>query len=420
MTICAAARRPLQGQKTAVSITPIALEADSRTLKIARSLARFGYRSLVIEGIASRNVAQFEMPVWSLAKPAEAPATGIASVRRRLRNGTGIVVADAAIAVAYRARHYWNFGIKVARHLPPADLYYLHGFHHAPAVAMAARLHAATYIYDAHDFYPDMQADAEITAFERRWLNPFLEHVERRCCDRAGAVVTVSDGVAELMARRFCCRPFVLRNAHDGRTDGRPERDVRMAAGVSPDDRLIVLVGNDKPGQATRHAIDALVGLSDQIHLAFVGAGYESHRQRVIELGLETRIHFVGRVLPDIVVPFIATADAAAILYYPHTGDYRYALPNKFFQAIAAGLPLFYSAELEEVQRICRAYGYGIEIDPRDQASLRRAFGRLADEAALFAEQRDAARRAGLAVNWAAEEQRLGEILTMLDRSRRE
>src|SRR6476620_6347081 len=38
------------GSKVVVSLTPLALRRDSRTLKQASSVARFGYHSLVVEG----------------------------------------------------------------------------------------------------------------------------------------------------------------------------------------------------------------------------------------------------------------------------------------------------------------------------------------------------------------------------------
>jgi len=39
----------------AVSVTPIALEADSRAYRIACTLADSGFRSIVVEGRPSRN-----------------------------------------------------------------------------------------------------------------------------------------------------------------------------------------------------------------------------------------------------------------------------------------------------------------------------------------------------------------------------
>ncbi|MDQ7779190.1 MAG: hypothetical protein RDV41_05720, partial [Planctomycetota bacterium] len=40
--------------QTIVSLTPLSVESDSRTFKQAASAARFGYRSIVVEGEPSR------------------------------------------------------------------------------------------------------------------------------------------------------------------------------------------------------------------------------------------------------------------------------------------------------------------------------------------------------------------------------
>ena len=56
---------------TAVSVTPIALEADSRAFRIACTLAEAGFRSIVVEGrSSSRRFWDDTVEVVSLAGPA--------------------------------------------------------------------------------------------------------------------------------------------------------------------------------------------------------------------------------------------------------------------------------------------------------------------------------------------------------------
>ena len=141
----------------AVSLTPLALEADSRTFRIAQALAELGYRSIVIEGKASaRRFWDDAIEVRSL-DPQPAPACAVSpgggsnrgGVVTALREGRGGVPGEALLYAGFRG-HYWlRFGHKARRLLPPAALYYLHSFEFYDAVAPLSARCGARVIYDA-------------------------------------------------------------------------------------------------------------------------------------------------------------------------------------------------------------------------------------------------------------------------------
>src|SRR5438046_2574020 len=51
------------GRATVVSLTPVSLSGDSRTLKAAMAYVRFGFESVVIEGIASTQSFAAALPI---------------------------------------------------------------------------------------------------------------------------------------------------------------------------------------------------------------------------------------------------------------------------------------------------------------------------------------------------------------------
>ncbi len=75
---------------------------------------------------------------------------------------------------------------------------------------------------------------------------------------------------------------------------------------------------------------------------------------------------------PDEVVPFIRTADLGLVLYEDYSANYRAALPNGFFQVVAAGLPVVRAA-LPEIERTIGDRAIGIRLDRLDAATLARA-----------------------------------------------
>ena len=68
-----------QSLPTVVTITPTAVERDSRTFKQAASVARFGYSSLVVEGQASdlgQTILPFTLRGVGIPTPGFLPAGG--------------------------------------------------------------------------------------------------------------------------------------------------------------------------------------------------------------------------------------------------------------------------------------------------------------------------------------------------------
>jgi glycosyltransferase involved in cell wall biosynthesis len=463
-----------------VSLTPLALSADSRTLKQATSVHRFGFQSIVVEGKPSL-FAQGAMPfelitvgarvaeaaqteanekksgstvspvgaardvqslsilrhssfgqfvlripgsrrvaravqrslyqaIVSLGSADQAPERPSArqivlavpyatlllakEIVRRLR-ATGIVrsvVIDPLAFTRYLAEYLNQYVFQVLSVAPRADIYYLHAFYQFPAVFILCLRHRAKMIYDAHDFYSQLEDDASYSSYWKNWIMPFYRAVEWACVRFADDVVTVNEGIAALMRERFGCEPLILRNVHDLRLDREPARTIRETIGLPPEAFLVVSIGNWKMGMAMQEMFDALAGLPRHVHLAFLGGGYPPLDDSIAAHGLEGRIHVLKPVLPQEVVPFIASADASVVLYYDKSIDYQYALPNRFFQSIAAELPLVYP-NLSEIRRLADRYGLGIMVDTRNSTEIKSALQEL-----IEADDRRTAMRRNLAV----------------------
>ena len=413
---------------TVVSVTRLGLQRDKRTYQNAASLSRFGYRSTVVEGepspldrdqlpfglITIEGAEQLREPDGADHEAAEATTdgepAGTPSLGKRLRGA------------ALRANGWWRNPLLLWRlhrrdneltlaSLPPADLYYLTFFWQFPAVWKACRRAGAGFIYDANDAYWLWPGYRWYPRLFRLWLRA----VERRCVRRATAFVTVSEGVAELLERRYGRRPDVVRNLHDVRVDEDSDLDVRKASGLGDDDFLVVVVGNEKPSDAVAESLQALARLPDRVHMALLGAGYEKHDPLVRELGLERRVHMLAPVPPTEVTSAIRSADAGLINTRARE-VHMHALPTRLFSTIAAGLPVLYPP-LPEVRALAEAHGLGLPIDAEDPDAIADAVRRLSKDPELAAEKRANVERAREELNWEHEERLLARIVEQALRS---
>jgi glycosyltransferase involved in cell wall biosynthesis len=417
-----------------VSVTPHAVERDSRTFKQAATIARLGYESVVVEAEPSA-LDRAELP-FSLITVREAVAHGAAGdpdaaaapmeqpeerrgvsawigenlpepVGRPLRGLIDLAhrLIEPAMELAGNLR--WN--MRTLRSLPEAQLYILHAYNQFPAVYLKSRRVRSPYIYDAHDSYWEDQPGRD-GLYRNRLSRGVFMRMERFCARHAAGVMTVSDGVAGLLEPRFGLRPLVLRNAGDLRLDRAAPSDVRTAAGLDPDDFLLVMTGNAKPGDTIDEALRALRMLPGRVHLALVGSGHERFEAAANERGVGHRIHGIPAVPPNEVASFISTADAAPILYQAWTVNFQHALPNRFFHAIAAGLPLLYPP-LAEIVALAERYELGLPIEPTEPESVAGAVQSLLDDPDLTRRLKENVERARDQLSWEREEQVLSDLV---------
>ena len=391
--------------RTVCVVTPVPLDRDSRTLKQVETLRRCGADVVTIAAGAA--VSEDAMPgqdtqnhrarpglisrVWSWARTTKAPTLVVAP----------FFLVWLCIFAFQSLRTSWR--------LPKASLFVLHGVTTYPAFALSAR--KAPFIYDIHDFYCGVEPDSEIGTLEKVFLRPFLRAIERRCIAHAVETVTVSEGLATLIENRYDVRPIVLRNVHDARLDGEPDEDIRHRLGLGEDAFLIVAIGNYKPGQRFEAFLEALSRSTNDVHLALIGRGYEALQSSVSAAGLSERVHILGALPPRLIVPSVRSADMAALPYYDRSENYRFSLPNGFFQSVGAGLPLIYP-NLPEMKALAGHFDMGIMVDWSSAEEITAAIGAFRDDPEFAARLRRNAAQASQDLSWAHEELRWLEILS--------
>jgi hypothetical protein len=415
-------RRRGAAVKTVVSVTPLAVERDSRTFKVAASMARFGYRSIVVEAEPStslRDGVPFELisvggrrvargsSVVSDSDGATLGSRLAARVPKPVRRVAGPRLRALLPLAAYPFRCY-----AIAAALPSADLYYLHSQYPFPSVWWRARSGRRPFVYDAHDLYWTLRTDGRpMTFFDRVtwWVWDGIEQLSAR---RADACVTVGEGVARHAQDRFGRTFAVVRNLHDARLDTPGAPGIRTRLGLGAEEVVIAVAGNFKRGMAVGPLLCALAGLPERVHVAFVGANYEEWVTAAGELGVAERVHVMRPVPPTEVVPLLSEADLAAVPYFPSSISVRHALPNGFFLAVAAGIPVLYPSQLDDLRELAERYDVGWEIDPESDASIRSVVQGILDAPDELSRRRAGVRDVRDELSWGTDEKELARVIS--------
>jgi hypothetical protein len=101
------------------------------------------------------------------------------------------------------------------------------------------------------------------------------------------------------------------------------------------------------------------------------------------------------------------------VIYYAESVDYKYCLPNGFFQPISAQLPLLYP-ELPEIKSIADRYRIGVPIDPQVPASIIRGVTTLLSDPALRMTLRHNLQLTQHDLSWTHEEALLRDLFARL------
>lgn len=319
------------------------------------------------------------------------------------------VVGDVWMRVYQTARlvWFWLGAVRLLRRWRP-DVVHANDGNTLPAAVLVRLLTGARVVYDAHELWTRRNVRSD------RWLAPAVEAVLERVGVAASAgVITVSPSIATWMTRRFRLRtrPTLVRNvpARGGHPLPDPAHGrLRELAGLSPDDAVVAYCGGLTTGRGLEETVDALTALPPRVHLVMLGygeAGYVAGLlARAEDEGVRDRVHVVGPVPGPQVPAALADADVSVVYVRPVCLSYRFALPNKLFESMHAGLPVV-AADLPDMAAVVREHGIGTVFD--SPAELPGAIEAVLADPAPY---RAAAHAAAQTVDWEHEATRLLEL----------
>lgn len=341
-----------------VCISP--LQHDSRVLRHAALLAQAGYEVRIF--------AQAPLPAAPPTPVTTLPGPGSDT---RVRLGMVLRQAPASLLPISADALYWGSATKLAarrdllRFKP--DLVIANDWRALPVAHAAKRACKARIIYDSHEFASEEFADS------RRWRLLARQHVvriEERYIREADAVVTVSDGIADALAARYgMARPTVIANM-----------PARQETPFRPTGDLVTVLyhGVVVPRRGLEALIESVALWPASFRLVIRGpaqGGFDQYL-RALGSGLGERLSFEPAVPPEQVVAAAAQADIGIFLLSNSTTHARFAMPNKIFEYIQAGLMVI-SSDLPEIRKVVEAAGCGLLLHDGTPKAIAESLARL-------------------------------------------
>ena len=224
--------------------------------------------------------------------------------------------------------------------------------------------------FDAHEYSPG--------EYEDQWLwrllfQRYVDDLCRRHLPRCAAMSTVCAGIADAYASHYGVQPFVVHNA--------PMHQVLPVSPVADDRIRLIHHGVASRVRRLEGMIDMMKSLDERFTLDLMLVDAEprylaSLRQLAAH---DTRIRFLPPVpMPDI-CKTLQPYDIGVFLLPPTSFNYRYALPNKFFEFVQARLGVAIGPS-PEMKALAEQHGCGVIANSFDPVDLAQALKSLTSD----------------------------------------
>lgn len=386
--------------------TPIAMllsnafRPDPRVLKEAGTLARGGYAVTVIawdrEG---------RYPAVEQVQAGEAASFTVQRVQT-IRSSYG-----AGLRQALRLPRFWLAAWRRLNQLQPAVVH-CHDFDTLPPGWLWAKLHRRAVIYDAHEYYTDLQRPRLGGSRIGKLLLRLIGATEQMLSRTSSAVVTVD----ERIARRYHNRRVVVVGHYPPRDfalqglDTAPAEPATLVyAGRFSTDRGLLVIAT---------ALQRLAGQGLHPRVRLLGAWTDPAEQQAFAAatrGLEGQIEHAGWVPFEQIAAQLQQCDIALAVLQP-IPRYVAALPVKLFEYMACGLPVVIS-DFPANREVVAAADCGLLVDPANVDAVSEALARLlADPAEAHRLGENGRRAFETRYNWQALEPRLLSLYAQISR----
>jgi glycosyltransferase involved in cell wall biosynthesis len=251
-----------------------------------------------------------------------------------------------------------------------ADIIHANDWESLPVAARAARGTAMQVVLDLHEYAPLMR---ENRWYWRVFYQPSIEYFLRKYIPCVSASVTVNQTIAERYAEEYGLRPIVVMNAPK-------HASARQVRRTDPEHISLVHHGHATRDRKLELMIEALAYADTRYTLHFFlierSRGYVSELQALAQRLTPGRVFFHQPPLPMEIVGRITMFDMGIFLLPFSEFNSFAALPNKFFEFIAAGLAVCVGPS-PEMASLTREFGLGIVVESFDPENVARVLNSL-------------------------------------------
>lgn len=313
-------------------------------------------------------------------------------------------LAKSRISISF----YLSFILKLWKNISKikSDIYLAEDIYTLPVLTVWAKLRRARLLYNARELYPFLAGLRNKTL-----LQNIIKLIERFFIKIVDLILTTGKMDAEFIQQNYkLTNTIVVRNLPMLK-EPTQKINLKQKLGIKENETLLLYQGVIFEGRGIDKVISALKELPC-VHIVLLGRGVKlkEYENLARELEVSERVHFIGMVNQDELINYTVEADIGLVLIENISLSYYYALPNKLFEYICAGLPVL-SSDLPQMKDIIETYKVGKAINIGSVKQLTDEIKQMVADKALLAKYSVNARKAALELNWDIEFNKVKSLL---------
>lgn len=267
----------------------------------------------------------------------------------------------------------------------------------------------AKIIYDSHELEPNRNG---ISRFKSHLVS-FLEKIFIKFVSKC---ITVNDEIAEIISKKYNIRVYSILNAYSASEIEINDREsIRKRIHAGDNKFIAIYPGVLSYSRGLLKLLDSTPYLNKNVIIVMIGYGPHKQelRDEVIKRKLKGRVFILDAVPYKVVIQYVATSDLGLMPTLNTSLSYRLELGNKFFQFVAAGIPIAVSDQPAK-RKMLSKYNLGVIFDPEEPYDIAEKINSLVNDKKNYYRLRKKCKKAQQFLCWANEEQKLKDLYSEL------
>jgi glycosyltransferase involved in cell wall biosynthesis len=262
------------------------------------------------------------------------------------------------------------------------DVIHAHNANTLLAAWLVSRLLKTKLVYDAHEFETGRHfGDSNLS----RIIQHFWSVPEKLIISKTDAVITVNQSIGIELVRIYdISMPIIVMNTPNYKQVEKTDL-LREKLNIPSNKKIVLYQGRIVSGRGIELVLLAIQRL-DNVVAVLLGDGPLLDKLREdIDTGRIERVYLPGRVPLELLGSYTISADLGVVFIEDICLNHHYALPNKLFEYIHAGLPVI-ASDLPEITRIVHQYQIGEVISTSDPSELAEVISGIINDPKRYSE----------------------------------
>jgi len=255
-------------------------------------------------------------------------------------------------------------------------------------------------IFDSHEYFTEVPE-----LINRPIVKGFWKFLERSMLPQAQHIFTVSPSIADLFKKEYQLNVKLLRNVPTIHKPFVAVDNIKIEG-----KKILIYQGAINVNRGIEFMVEAMLHLQNTVlYIAGEGDIAEKIEQLIEQHHLEDKVKMLGRIHLEKLHAYTQQADLGLSLEEDAGLNYRFALPNKLFDYIQAGIPVLVS-NLPEMKNLVDHYQLGETIEKHEAKHIAEKINAMLNNAQQMDTWKKNAKKAALELNWEKEKHVIADL----------